>query len=66
MDNRFGMYFFGCDQRKSRCQIETHLIAKYTYSTRTSTVSFTSSVVEDMLEKIVVLLQGLWLIRVFF
>lgn len=51
------MNFLGCHQRKSRRQIEPHLVAKNADRTRTRAVGFTRPVVEDMLKKVVVLLQ---------
>jgi signal peptidase I len=57
IDDAFEMQLFGRDQGKSFRQVETNLVAEDAEGSRSGTIRFFCAGVEDMLEKIVVLLH---------
>lgn len=58
MNNTFEMYFFGGNKWKSFCQIKTHLITKNTDGSGAGSVGFLRTVIENMLQELMVWLHG--------
>ncbi len=57
------MHFFGCYERKALRKVEAHLVAKNADGTRTGAVGFAGTLVQNMSEKVVVLLHGIYLMK---
>jgi hypothetical protein len=57
MDNTLNVKLLGCNQRKPMLQVETHLVTENAPGSSTSAVSFVNSLVQNMLQKVKILLH---------
>lgn len=58
MDDRLGMNLLCGQQREAICQIESHLIAKRTDGASACPVIFLNTVIQDVLEEILIDFQN--------
>ena len=56
--NRLQVQLFGCEQGETLLQVKTHLITKGTDSTRSGTVVFACTIVENVLQEVEILFHS--------